>query len=109
MLSVEQAAGKYKSLRFNCIAETLGEPVSQAGASGLSHLEFAETPADHELAMREKKRAGFNLKRTSFPVLKQLEEFDFGVIITGKTRLCPIIYLPLSNVRLGFCMKPICS
>jgi DNA replication protein DnaC len=77
MLSIEQVAGKYRSLRFNCIAETLGELVSQAEANEMTHLEFAEMLADHELAMREKKRVGLNLKRASFPVLKQLEEFDY--------------------------------
>ncbi len=77
MLAIDHVAAKYRSLRFNCIAETLGELVSQAEANEMSHLEFAGMLADHELAMREKKRVRLNLKRASFPVLKQLEEFDY--------------------------------
>ncbi len=58
MSSIEEVTGKYKSLRFNCIAETLGEMVSQAEASDMSHLEFAEMLVDHELAMRERTGSG---------------------------------------------------
>ena len=38
MSSIEEVAGKYKGLRFNCIAESLGELVSQAEANELSAL-----------------------------------------------------------------------
>jgi len=77
MLSIDQVASKYRSLRFNCIADGLGELVSQAEANEMTHLEFAQMLADHELAMREKRRIRLNLKRASFPVLKRLEEFDY--------------------------------
>jgi len=77
MSSIEEVAGKYKALRFNCIAETLGELVSKAEANEMSHLEFAEMVVDHELAMRDRNRVRLNLKRASFPVLKRLEEFDY--------------------------------
>jgi len=77
MSSIEEVAGKYKGLRFNCIAESLGELVSQAEANELSHLEFAEMLVDHELAMRDRNRVRLNLKRACFPVLKRLEEFDY--------------------------------
>ena len=76
-MSIENIAGKYRNLRFNCIAEALGELVSQAEKNEISHLQFAEMLADHELAMREKNRIRLNLKRASFPVLKHLEEFDY--------------------------------
>ena len=53
-MSIENIAGKYRNLRFNCIAEALGELVSQAEKNEISHIQFAEMLADHELAMREK-------------------------------------------------------
>jgi len=77
MSSIEVVAGKYRALRFNCIAETLGDLLSQAEANEISHLEFAEMLVDHELAMRDRNRIRLNLKRASFPVLKRLEEFDY--------------------------------
>lgn len=77
MPSIEDVARKYKSLRFNCIAEALGDLVSQAESNEISCLQFAEMLSDHELAMRDKNRVRLNLRRASFPVLKRLEEFDY--------------------------------
>ncbi|OPL11179.1 MAG: ATP-binding protein [delta proteobacterium ML8_D] len=77
MPSIEDVAGKYKSLRFNCIAEALGDLVSQAESNEISYLQFAEMLSDHELAMRDKNRIRLNLRRALFPVLKRLEEFDY--------------------------------
>ena len=78
MPSIEDVAGKYKSLRFNRIAEALGDLVSQAEVNEISYLLFAEMLANHELAMRDKNRIGLNLRRASFPVLKRLDEFDYS-------------------------------
>ena len=77
MPSIETVANKYKSLRFNGIANNLDELVAMGNDNDMSHLAFAELLADHELASRDKNRIALNLKRASFPVLKRLEEFDY--------------------------------
>jgi len=77
MPSIETVANKYKSLRFNGIANSLIELVSMAEANEITHLALAEMLADHELASRDKNRIALNLKRASFPVTKRLEEFDY--------------------------------
>ena len=77
MSSIDNVAAKYKGVRFNCIAQSLGDLVSQAEDNEMSHLQFAELLVDHELAMRDKNRIDLNLKKASFPALKRLEEFDY--------------------------------
>ena len=77
MTSIETVANKYRFLRFNGIAGSLEELVSIAEANDMTHLDFAELLADHELASRDKNRIALNLKSASFPVIKRLEEFDY--------------------------------
>jgi DNA replication protein DnaC len=77
MSSIDNVAEKYKGVRFNCIAKSLGDLVSQAEVNEMSHLQFAELLVDHELAMRDQNRINFNLKKAAFPVFKRLEEFDY--------------------------------
>lgn len=73
----ETVKNKYKTLRFNSIPCTLDKMVKDAEANDVSFLQFAEMLVDHELAIRDENRINLNRKRAGFPVIKQLEEFDF--------------------------------
>jgi DNA replication protein DnaC len=77
MNTIDAIAQQYRALRFNSIADSLADLVSQAEANEITHLEFARILAEHETRIREQKRINLNLKRAGFPVLKRLEEFDY--------------------------------
>jgi DNA replication protein DnaC len=78
MASFETVKNKYKSLRFNSIASSLDTLVKQADGNEISYLQFAEILADHELRIRDENRIRLNMKRAAFPMIKQLQEFDFS-------------------------------
>jgi DNA replication protein DnaC len=78
MASFEAVKNKYKSLRFNSIASSLDTLVKQAEGNEISYLQFAEILADHELGIRDENRIRLNMKRAAFPMIKQLQEFDFS-------------------------------
>jgi len=77
MSNFEMVKNKYRSLRFNSIASSLDELVKKAEGNEISYLQFAEMLAEHELKSRDENRIKLNMKRANFPVIKQLEEFDF--------------------------------
>ena len=78
MASFEAVKNKYKSLRFNSIASSLDTLVKQAEGNEISYLQFAEILADCELGIRDENRITLNMKRAAFPMIKQLQEFDFS-------------------------------
>lgn len=78
MGNFEAVKNKYKSLRFNSIASSLDTLVKQAEGNEISYLHFAEILADYELRIRDENRISLNMKRAGFPMIKQLEEFDFS-------------------------------
>jgi len=78
MASFETVKSKYTSLRFNSIASSLDTLVKQAEGNEISYLQFAEMLVDYELRIRDENRIKLNMKRASFPIIKQLEEFDFS-------------------------------
>jgi DNA replication protein DnaC len=78
MASFEAVKNKYKSLRFNSIASSLDTLVKQAEGNEISYLQFAEILVDHELGIRDENRIRLNMKRAAFPMVKQLQEFDFS-------------------------------
>ena len=77
MPTFEQIAKKYRGLRFNNIARSLGELIKKAEGSEISYLQFSEMLVDYELEQRNQNRVKLNLKRAKFPQTKRLDEFDF--------------------------------
>ncbi len=75
----EAVKNKYKTLRFNSIACSLDKIVNDAESSEVSFLRFAEMLVEQELAVRDENKISLNMKRAGFPVIKQLEEFDFSI------------------------------
>ena len=77
MSTIERVTGKYRELRFTCMAEALESLLVSAESNELSYLQFAEQLVDHELNTRQRKRIELNRRKASFPVVKCLEEFDY--------------------------------
>lgn len=77
MITYDTLCNRYRSLKFNNIANLLQELVELAEKQELSYFKFAELLADKELAVREENRKKLYLRRAKFPGLKTLEEFDF--------------------------------
>jgi len=77
MTGIEQIKQKYRTLFFTSVSSSFETLLSQAEANELSHLQFADLLASHELSTRDDNRVQINLKRAGFPVHKLLDEFDF--------------------------------
>ena len=86
MSSLQQVASQYRSLRCSNIAEALERLVNDAEANELTHLQFAEQLASHEISHRDIKRVAQNMRRASFPLHKTLAEFDYRVQTTISKR-----------------------
>lgn len=77
MGQLEQTRSRYRSLRMTAITHGLADLLSEAEANELSYLSFADRLAEHELAQRQHKRIGRNLRGAGFPAEKRLEAFDY--------------------------------
>lgn len=77
MLSIEQVAQAFRSLKFNNLASSLDVLLQEAEAQQSSYLQFAASLAEKELALRQSRRLLLNKRKAEFPRLKHLEEFDF--------------------------------
>ena len=77
MLSIENVAQKYRSLRLTAIANELGSIVSQAQDNELSYLHLADMLVEKELNQRNSNRIEQNRRKAGFPVHKSLDEFDY--------------------------------
>jgi DNA replication protein DnaC len=77
MASIDSVAQGYRNLCLSGIAEHLDVLLSQAEACESSYLQFAESLVVHEQQQRNGKRIEQNHRRAGFPVLKNLEEFDY--------------------------------
>jgi len=77
MLSIEQVAQAFRSLKFNNLASSLEGLLKQAEKQQVSYLQFAASLAEKELALRQERRLLLNKRKAEFPGVKRLEEFDF--------------------------------
>ena len=76
-MSIEQTVQRYHSLRFNGMADRLGDLLTQAEDHDWSYLEFADQLVSQEIQQREQKRKALNLRKAQFPLSKSLEEFNY--------------------------------
>ncbi len=77
MLSIDEVAKAFCSLKFNNLAASLEGLLKEADEQQLSYLQFASSMVQKELALRQDRRLQLNRKKALFPVVKHLEEFDF--------------------------------
>lgn len=77
MSQLEQACTQLRSLHLTAISRDLVELVSKAEANDLSHLNFAQMLAEHELAERTRSRISRYQRQACLPLEKHLEDFDY--------------------------------
>lgn len=77
MSQLEHTSAQYRSLRLSAIGRDLVELVSQAQANDLSHLNFAQMLAEHEIAERTRSRITRHHRQAGLPLAKHLEDFDY--------------------------------
>lgn len=77
MSQLEHTSAQYRSLRLSAIGRDLVELVSQAEANDLSHLNFAQMLAEHEMAERTRSRISRHHRQAGLPLEKHLEDFDY--------------------------------
>src|SRR3546814_3680944 len=58
-------------------SDLLVELVSRADANDLSHLNFAQMLAEHEIAERTRSRIERHRRQAGLPLEKHLEDFDY--------------------------------
>src|SRR3546814_4216731 len=77
MSQLEHTSAQYRSLRLSAIGRDLLGLVSQAEANDLSHLNFAQMLAEHEIAERTRSRINRHHRQAGLPLAKHLEDFDY--------------------------------
>src|SRR5690554_1216930 len=77
MSQLEHTSGQYRSLRLSAIGRDLVDLVSRAEANDLSHLNFAQMLAEHEIAERTRSRIERHRRQAGLPLEKHLETFDY--------------------------------
>lgn len=77
MSQLEHTSGQYRSLRLSAIGRDLVDLVSRAEANDLSHLNFAQMLAEHEIAERTRSRIERHRRQAGLPLEKHLEDFDY--------------------------------
>lgn len=77
MSLLEVARTQFRSLRLTAIERDLVDLVARAQAQELSHLNFAQMLAEHEIAQRTDSRIERHRRQSGLPANKHLEEFDY--------------------------------
>ena len=67
-----------KALNLSHMFTSLGSMVRQARENGTSHEEFLLALTEVELQIRAENRLKRKLREAKFPLLKTLEQFDYG-------------------------------
>jgi len=68
----------FKELKLNTIAKRFEDALRQAREQGIDHADFLLELTEAEIAVRQQNREKRRLKEAHFPLLKTLENFDFG-------------------------------
>jgi len=73
-----QLQSKLKALRLSGLAQVLETRLHEAQSNNLTHMEFFELLIEDEIALRKQRLIERRFKKSQFPAMKTLEEFDFG-------------------------------
>jgi len=80
MSSFDYCSGILESLKLKGIAASLDEAVNKATTDQISHIDFLKDLLVSEVNHRNERRLQRNLAAAHFPVVKDLESFDFSRI-----------------------------
>jgi DNA replication protein DnaC len=74
----EQINGHLRSLKFNITGQQIDPMLSDATRENLGCEAFLTRVLEKEVQLRRDRRIASELKRAKFPVIKRMEDFDFG-------------------------------
>lgn len=77
-MTLEAIKEKLKRVRCYHTANEIDLIIKQAQENEISYLKFMDNILDNELSTRRKNRIRKNLKKSGFPQIKTIEEFDFN-------------------------------
>ena len=80
MSSFDYCTGVLESLKLRGIVKSLDEAVNEATTNKVSHMDFLKNLLVSEVNYRNEKRLQRNLAAAHFPVVKDLDTFDFSRI-----------------------------
>lgn len=80
MKAYEQTLTLLKTLNLRGMAKSLDEVINDAEIRKASYITFLNTIFDTEISYRVKRRVDGNMVGAHFPVLKTIDNFDFGRI-----------------------------
>jgi len=78
MKAYEQTLTLLKTLNLRGVARSLDEVINDAEIRKTSYITFLNTIFDTEVSYRVKRRVERNMVGAHFPVLKKIDNFDFG-------------------------------
>jgi len=83
MKAHQQTLAALKTLGLQGVLQGFDEMINDAESRKISYLAFLNDILSAEIDFRIKRRVERNLAGAHFPVLKGLENFDFGRVIRG--------------------------
>ncbi len=78
MKAYEQTLTLLKTLSLRGVAKSLDEVINDAEIRKVSYITLLNTIFDTEISYRVKRRVERNMVSAHFPVLKKIDNFDFG-------------------------------
>jgi DNA replication protein DnaC len=78
MKAYEQTLSLLKTLNLRGVANSLDEVINDAEIRKHSYITFLNTVFTSEISFRVKRRVERNMVGAHFPVLKRIDQFDFG-------------------------------
>ena len=76
--SYDQLVMELRKLRLPTIADQLDSYAKQAVSSNMSYVDFLRGLVYEEVRSKERKGVESRIKSAKFPVLKSLDDFDYG-------------------------------
>ena len=92
MKAYEQTLSLLKNLNLRGVANSLDEVINDAEIQKDSYISFLNTLFSAEISYRVKRRVERNMVGAHFPILKKIEDVDFGRIkVIGKSEMINLL------------------
>lgn len=80
MKAYEQALSLAETLKLKGVSRSLDEMVNDAESRKVSYISFLNSVFSAEISWRAKRRFERNMAGAHFPMIKRMEDFDFGSV-----------------------------